>query len=167
MRQRIAKLLIAARFGILLLLGIGTYILISVHQVSLWWILAAGAVSGVIFGKVFCRWVCPMGIMMEMMMTFSGNKNAALLQYHKVGCPIAWVSGWMNRRSLFGIRRNAHTCTACGLCDSSCYIARIEPDRYSLYKEEKAEAGKSYTCSRCLQCVAACPNGSLRFTPFK
>jgi|GEM_PF-6765963 len=108
MTQRIAKLLIAARLGILLLLGVGTYFLISVYHISLWWILAAGAVSGIIFGKVFCRWVCPMGIMMELMMTFSSDKNAALLQYHKLGCPIAWVSGWLNRMSLFGIRRGPH-----------------------------------------------------------
>lgn len=157
------KYLITLRFFILAALGALLYYFMSVHHLSLWWILAGGAVTGVLFGKVFCRWICPMGIIMEIFMGMSGDKNAALMQYHKLGCPIAWVSGWLNKYSLFSINRNSSTCTSCGLCDKSCYISSIEPENFSLFRNSRKSSGQSYTCSRCLQCVAACPNGSLSF----
>ncbi len=163
MKQHIAKHIIASRMFILVAMGAALYYLIAAQHLSLWYILAAGVLTGVLFGKVFCRWLCPMGIIMELMMSFSGNKNAALLQYHKLGCPIAWVSGWFNKYSLFSISRNRKICTDCGLCDKSCYIATIEPENYSLHKPTPADAADSYTCSRCLKCVAECPNGSLSF----
>jgi polyferredoxin len=47
----------------------------------------------VVFGKVFCRWVCPLGLMMEFMMGMSPDgKIKGMYQYHKIGCPIAWIS---------------------------------------------------------------------------
>lgn len=164
MRNNVTRKIIALRFFILAGIGASLYYLVSVHHISLWYVLAGGALTGVLFGKVFCRWMCPMSIIMELIMNLSGDKNAAMLQYHKLGCPIAWVSGWLNRYSIFSISRNKNTCTSCGLCDKSCYISTLEPDTYSLYKKSKENAGNSYTCSRCLKCVAACPNSSLSYS---
>ena len=78
-------------------------------------------------------------------------------------CPIAWVSGWLNRFSLFKIKFNVDTCKNCGVCDKKCYIVAMEPTKYSLYKTDMEKPGISYTCSKCLECVAVCPNNSLKY----
>lgn len=158
------KILIDKRMIILSILGISLYLTISYFHISLWWILLAGIVTGMIFGKVFCRWICPMGLIMELLMSMSPEgKVRNMYQYHKLGCPIAWISGWMNRFSFFRIRLNNDTCKNCGICDKQCYIVSMEPTLYSLYKPGKKKPGDSYTCSKCLQCVAACPNESLKY----
>lgn len=166
-RGSLARRLAAARMGVLVVLGFVTFTAVSYWNVSLWWILGVGIVSGAIFGKVFCRWVCPLGLMMEMIMNATGNKHAALYQYHKLGCPIAWMSGWLNRVSLFGVRLDSAACTQCGACDKACYIAQIEPQRFSVFETAKLAPDKTFTCSRCLACVTACPSGALTFSPLE
>ena len=52
-----------------------------------------------------------------------------------MGCPIAWISGVMNRFSLFKIKKDATKCIDCGICDSNCYIATLN-NKYSLYNEK-------------------------------
>lgn len=150
---------------ILSILGVSLYIGISQYHISLWYILFYGIFLGVIFGKVFCRWVCPMGLIMEMLMSMGGEdgKLKQMYQYHKIGCPIAWISGLLNKYSIFKIKLNENTCKTCGICDKKCYIVAMEPAKYSLYKPAMTKPGSSYTCSKCLQCVAACPNGSLTY----
>lgn len=162
--RNIFNFIINKRIIILAILGVSTYIAISRFNLSLWWVLIAGVVLGAIFGKIFCRWICPMGLIMELLMSLSGDgKIRQMYQYHKVGCPIAWISGWLNRFSLFKIQLNAPSCKSCGVCDKKCYIVAMEPTKYSLYEPNKEKPGSSYTCSKCLQCVAACPNGSLQY----
>ncbi|MCX7986545.1 MAG: 4Fe-4S binding protein [Bacteroidales bacterium] len=166
MKRKIIKIIISIRMYILLVLGILFYVLVSYYQLPLWLVLLAGIVLGLIFGKVFCRWVCPIGLFMEIMMNLIPNgKLAAMYQYHKLGCPIAWVEGWLNRWSVFKIRLDSASCKSCGVCDTKCYIVSIESKKFSLYKVGKENPGSSYTCSKCLQCIAACPNGSLSFKP--
>lgn len=158
------KLLVNKRVIILSVSGISLYLAISYYQISLWYILIAGTILGVIFGKVFCRWVCPIGLVMELLMSLNADgKIRQMYQYHKVGCPIAWVSGWLNRFSLFKIKVNGDTCSSCGKCDKKCYIVAIDPKKFSLYKSKGINPGDSYSCSKCLECVAVCPNGSLKF----
>ncbi len=156
------KPLISKRRTFQILFGFSLYLLISYFHVSLLYVLIGGSLLGVILGKVFCRWMCPMGFIMELMM--GGNKKGAeasqMYQYHKLGCPIAWVGGFFNRFSLFGISRNKQTCTSCGICDKTCYISSLN-ENYSLYKEDKETSGSAFSCSRCLECVSSCPNGSL------
>jgi len=162
--QKIIKVLADKRIIILALLGGSVYYGISYLQISLWYVLLAGIVLGIVFGKVFCRWVCPMGLVMEILMSLSPDgKVRQMYQYHKLGCPIAWISGWLNKFSLFRIKLDADTCKNCGLCDKQCYIVSMEPEKFSLYKPVLAAPGDSYTCSKCLKCVAACPNGSLTY----
>jgi polyferredoxin len=162
--RKVLKVLVDSRMIILSVLGVLLYLAISQFHISLWYILAAGALLGIIFGKVFCRWVCPMGLIMELMMSLSPEgKIRQMYQYHKVGCPIAWISGWLNKYSFFRIKLNEDTCKTCGICDKQCYIVAMESAKYSLYKPKMTTPGDSYTCSKCLQCVASCPNGSLTY----
>jgi polyferredoxin len=164
MMRKFLKVLVDSRMIILSVLGVSLYLAVSQYHISLWYILAAGVITGVIFGKVFCRWVCPMGLIMEIMMNLSpGGKVKQMYIYHKVGCPIAWISGFLNKYSLFRIKLNEDTCKNCGICDKKCYIVAMEPVKYSMYKPALEKPGDSYTCSKCLQCVAACPNGRLTY----
>jgi polyferredoxin len=162
--QKRLKILVIRRFIILSVSGAFLYLAVSQFHISLWYVLIAGIVLGIIFGKVFCRWVCPMGLIMELLMSMSPDgKFRQMYQYHKIGCPIAWISGWLNRSSLFKIVLDEESCKNCGICDEKCYIVAMEPAKYSLYKPKGLRPGVSYTCSRCLECVAACPNGSLKY----
>lgn len=162
--KKVSKLVVSQRMIILSVMGIALYAGISYYDISLWYILIAGVILGVIFGKVFCRWVCPMGLIMEIMMGInSDGKIRQMYQYHKIGCPIAWISGYLNKFSLFRIKINQDTCKDCGLCDKQCYIVSMEPQKFSLYKSKFDKPGDSYTCSKCLKCVASCPNGSLTY----
>ena len=162
--RKILKFLVSKRVIILAILGVSLYFAVSHFHISLWLVVLGGILLGAVFGKVFCRWVCPMGLIMELLMGMSPDgKISQMYQYHKLGCPIAWVSGWLNRFSLFRINLNGDTCKSCGICDKQCYIVAMEPAKYSLYKPEMKKPGTSYTCSKCLQCVASCPNGSLKY----
>jgi polyferredoxin len=162
--RKFLKFIVSKRVIILAITGISLYAAISYFHISIWYILMAGTVLGLIFGKVFCRWACPVGLIMELLMSASADgKTRQMYQYHKLGCPIAWISGWLNKFSLFKISLNAETCTSCGICDKQCYIVAVKPAEFSLYKSAKEKPGDSYTCSKCLKCVTACPNGSLEY----
>lgn len=146
-------------------IGLGLYAASSLLGLSLWWILGIGSAIGIVFGKVFCRWACPIGFVMEIV-TGMGGKNGKfqqMYQYHKMGCPIAWVSGFLNKYSLFKVRMDAASCSSCGVCDSACYLSTLAPDRYSLFKADMEKPGEAFSCSKCLSCVAACPTGSLSY----
>jgi polyferredoxin len=158
------KKIIAARIFILAVIGGALYSALSIWHISLWYVLFAGVITGMIFGKVFCRWICPVGLLMEMIMRFAaGDKFRQMYQYHKLGCPIAWIAGLLNRFSLFKIRLDEESCTSCGICDKKCYIVSMEKNRFSLHEKSKLDPGINYSCSKCLECVAACPNGSLKY----
>ena len=105
--RKVLKVLVDKRFAILAVSGATIYYVLTQYHISLWWLLLAGVISGLIFGKVFCRWVCPMGLIMEIMMSMNKDgKIKQMYQYHKLGCPIAWFSGWLNKFSLFKIKLN-------------------------------------------------------------
>jgi len=125
-------------------------------------ILAASVILGIVFGKQFCKWMCPIGLFMEFM-TRNMSSDEAKLQmynYYKLGCPIAWIQGFLNKFSLFKIKRDSKACISCGLCDKACYISSLNTEM-SLYKSDKTDSSTAYSCSKCLACVSACPNGSL------
>lgn len=162
--RRVLKFLVGKRIIVLALLGVSLYTAMSMFQISLWYILGGGVLLGVIFGKVFCRWVCPVGLVMEIIMSLSADtKFRQMYQYHKLGCPIAWISGLLNRISFYKIKLNTDSCSSCGICDRKCYLVAVEPSKFSLYKPSMENPAVNYSCSRCLECVAACPNGSLKY----
>lgn len=145
-------------------MGGSVYFFVSYFHISLIYILIAGAIAGILLGKVFCRWMCPIGFVMELIMgNKKGSEASQMYQYHKLGCPIAWIGGLLNRFSLFRIKRDFESCTSCGLCDASCYISSLN-ENFSLYKDERKESGGAFSCSRCLECVSSCPNGSLKYS---
>lgn len=145
-------------------IGLALYVLVSFFHVPLLYVVIGGSITGAILGKVFCRWMCPMGFIMELLMgNKKGSEAAQMYQYHKLGCPIAWIGGLLNRFSLFRIRRDDSSCTSCGICDKNCYISSLN-EEFSLYKEEKKVSSNSFSCSRCLECVSSCPQNSLKFT---
>lgn len=159
------KKIISARRIVQASIGLGLYALVSYFHISLVYVLIAGSVAGIILGKVFCRWMCPLGFIMELLMggDKKGSEASQMYQYHKLGCPIAWVGGFLNKFSLFGIKRDEDSCTSCGVCDKNCYISSLN-ENFSLYKAEKQKSGNAFSCSRCLACVDSCPKGSLSYS---
>lgn len=146
-----------------IVIGILIYFLVSAFQIPIGYVIIFGGLLGIIFGKVFCRWMCPIGIFMEWLMKRKGtNEKAALYQYHKLGCPIAWISGYFNKMSFLKIRVDKTKCIDCGKCDDTCYITSINQD-FSLYKSNKINPSKSFKCSRCLDCVTDCPVEAIEF----
>jgi polyferredoxin len=146
--------------------GVAIYFAMVQYGVPLLWIVIGGSALGIVLGKVFCRWMCPMGFIMETMMGSGGkdSKMQAMYMYFKVGCPIAWISGLLNKVSLFKVSTKPHACTSCGKCDSVCYIA-ANNENYSLHVSGKQNASTHYSCSRCLNCVAACNKDALTLAP--
>jgi len=63
--RNLLKVLVSIRFYLLAVLGILLYLAISQLHLSLWYVLLGGVVLGVLFGKVFCRWFCAVGVVME------------------------------------------------------------------------------------------------------
>lgn len=157
--------LIGRRRWIQGLIGIGLYATMSLLGLSLWWILGIGILSGLVFGKVFCRWVCPIGFLMETLTKMGGEdgKFQQMYQYHKLGCPIAWASGALNKYSIFKIKLDKSSCSKCGRCDKACYISTLEPNQFSIFKNDKERPTTAYACSKCLACVETCPTGSLSY----
>ena len=162
--KKLTRFIIVKRIFILAILGALVFVGKEYFNINIWYIVLFGIGTGVIFGKVFCRWMCPIGFIMEMIMGGGGkNQFSSMYQYHKLGCPIAWASGLLNKWSIFRIKINKDTCISCGKCDKECYISSLEPAKYSLYKVNFKKSGDAYSCSKCLKCVAACPNGSLKY----
>jgi polyferredoxin len=163
------KNIISKRRIIQAVLAVGVYILVSYFNISLLYVLIGGSILGIVLGKVFCRWMCPLGLIMELIMgSKKGSEAGQMYQYHKLGCPIAWVGGFFNKFSFIRINRDKSSCTSCGICDKNCYISSLN-DEFSLYKDEKKDSSQSFSCSRCMVCVSSCPQNSLKysFLPYK
>lgn len=140
------------------------YIGISYLNFSIFYVVLFGSVLGIVFGKVFCRWMCPIGFFMELIMKRNKDREkSATYQYYKLGCPISWISGFLNKYSFFKINFNSDTCIKCGKCDDVCYITSLNKD-YSLYKKKKLDPADSYSCSKCMDCITVCPVDSLKFS---
>ena len=132
-------------------------------NINILYLVGAGAITGIIFGKVFCRWMCPLGFIMELVMGSNPDaKQQQMYNYHKIGCPIAWISGMTNRISLFKIKRDDSKCIDCGKCDKECYISTLN-NECSIYKDSKKNSAVQYSCSKCMKCVAVCPTNSLEY----
>ena len=156
--------LIRHRRKIQFAIGMLTVYAVVALNISLWAVFGIAVVLGIVFGKTYCKWMCPLGFMMETMTANMGKNesNAHMYHYYKVGCPISWVQGFLNKFSLFKIKVDSKTCTSCGVCDKSCYITAMNPE-FSFYKKDKKKPMDAFNCSKCLKCVDSCPTGSIKY----
>lgn len=67
-------------------------------------------------------------------------------------CPYGALLGLVSMGSLFKIRRNKKTCTACGNCTQACP---------SLLPVHSCDMIYSPECTGCMTCVSSCPHDSL------
>ncbi len=154
------KRFIRSRRPIQILFGLAIWVALAQHWTTLGVVVIVGSALGIVLGKIFCRWMCPIGLMMDLMMGAGPSSQSNLYMYYKLGCPIAWVSGLLNRFSLLRVRRKEDACVDCGLCDKACYVAQFDGEA-SLYREGRRNASTFYACSRCFDCVTACPTNAL------
>ncbi len=159
---RLLRRVVSARPIVQVTLSALVVALLWAHVLTLAQVIVIGVLLGVVLGKVFCRWACPMGLAMEKLMGAGGESQQQLYMYYKLGCPIAWASGFLNRFSLLRIRHDPARCIDCGKCDQACYIAAVDAT-HSHYRTGLARPGSAYSCSRCLACVKACPTASVSF----
>jgi polyferredoxin len=156
--QRVVSIRRLVQFSI----GALVWVAISNGWVGLATVVVAASLAGVVLGKFFCRWMCPLGALMETFLAAGdpSGRQTALYGYFKLGCPISWAQGLLNRVSALRVRVEPSLCTGCNKCDHACYVAQLADGR-SLHAAGKLNASTHYSCSRCLQCVGACPTGAL------
>ena len=155
--------LVSARRIVQVGFGAALYLAVATLGIGLGWVVLAASALGIVLGKFFCRWMCPMGAVMETLLGAGGGDDArqkSLYLYFKLGCPIAWAGGLLNKISLLRVRLAPERCTDCGRCDKACYVSQLSPGN-SLHRAGQFNASTHYSCSRCLQCVQACPTGAL------
>ncbi|MGD2151796.1 MAG: 4Fe-4S binding protein [Gemmatimonadales bacterium] len=72
-------------------------------------------------------------------------------------CPLGALLGVFSRFAIFGLEKDEQACNACNQCLLACQGAD-NPDVGSRWRQAE--------CHLCLNCQAACPEGSLRFKFF-
>ncbi len=73
-------------------------------------------------------------------------------------CPLGAMLGIFSRFAIFGLQKDESTCDRCNLCLHSCQGAD-NPDVGTKWRQAE--------CHLCLNCQAACPQGSLSFKFFR
>ncbi len=154
------RALVSRRRAVQAAFGVALFWLIGPGGLPVMWVIYGGAALGILLGKFFCRWMCPLGAMMELVLASDGERDKNLFMYFKVGCPIAWAGGVINRLSLWRVKLRPDRCTSCRRCDDACYVSKLAPGR-SLHVAGQVNASTDFACSRCLSCVGACPTGAL------
>jgi len=72
-------------------------------------------------------------------------------------CPLGAMLGIFSRYAIFGLQKDESTCDHCNLCLLSCQGAD-NPDIGNKWRQAE--------CHLCLNCLSACPHGSLTFKFF-
>lgn len=71
-------------------------------------------------------------------------------------CPVGTVLGFLSRYSIFKIRIDEAQCNHCGVCGTRCKASCINS------KEQTIDYSR---CVDCFDCLGACKQGALKFTP--
>ncbi|MGM0380326.1 MAG: 4Fe-4S binding protein, partial [Bacillota bacterium] len=80
--------LIKKRRIIQFVLGFSIYLIVRFFSIPLGYVILFGGFLGIISGKVFCRWMCPIGYIVESIIKLrNDDEKATLSQYYKLGCP--------------------------------------------------------------------------------
>ncbi len=67
-------------------------------------------------------------------------------------CPMAILLGYLNKISLFTLRKEGKRCTKCGICLRACPVQVKE-----VYEEKDKDRIDPSTCILCYRCVEMCP----------
>jgi ferredoxin len=67
-------------------------------------------------------------------------------------CPMSIFLGYLNKISVFSLRKEGKRCTKCGICLRSCPVQVKE-----VYEEKEKERIDPSTCILCYRCVEMCP----------
>jgi ferredoxin len=101
--------------------------LIATNAVGLG-VLVVSLLGSLVYDRFFCKYLCPAGALLALISKFS----------------------------ILNIRREAHACTSCGLCDKACMM-NVEV--------ATCDTVTSAECISCNECVNACPvPGALKVT---
>ena len=70
-------------------------------------------------------------------------------------CPLGALLGWIARAAIYRIHVDPETCTHCLECAADCQGA-----------DEPIGKHRVSECHVCLNCIASCPEGAIRYEPF-
>ena len=94
------RAVVSRRRAVQAMVGAAIFWAIGPGGLPITWVILGGSALGILLGKFFCRWMCPMGAMMELVTGAGDGRQQSLYMYFKLGCPIAWAGGLLNRLSL-------------------------------------------------------------------
>jgi ferredoxin len=72
-------------------------------------------------------------------------------------CPVGTILGIFAKFSLFSIRLDKSICNSCGKCSAVCKAECINP------RDQSVDFSR---CVGCMNCLAPCPDGGVKFLPF-
>lgn len=120
---------------------------------------------------VFCRF-CPAGAVFKGMTGFLYIPAVAILAVVTLAvfvfgmrvwcaylCPLAAFGGLFSKAQAWGIGVDKESCDSCGKCEKLCPMEVSIVAQYVQIGRELKDAD----CTKCFECVEACPKGALRF----
>jgi len=139
-------------------------------------LLAIVLLSAITFHPIYCEWLCPFKVVSEFEaptslattvalvifpLTFFGLVVALPLLTKKriqcgLFCPFGALQSFFNKINIFELRIDLDKCSQCKRCFRECPTFSLD--------EGSLVSGKALmSCTRCGQCVDACPKGAMSY----